>query len=60
MSIGNCLIFVCALVSVNLDRFGSDKLKKEFLVPAISGEMVTCIGVSEPHAGSDVASKIKK
>jgi len=39
-----------------LARFGSDKLKKEFLSPAISGEMVTCIGVSEPSAGSDVAN----
>jgi citronellyl-CoA dehydrogenase len=38
-----------------LARFGSDALKKEFLAPAISGDMVTCIGVSEPSAGSDVA-----
>src|SRR5690606_34941902 len=36
-------------------RFGSDELKREFLTPAISGEMVGCIGVSEPGAGSDVA-----
>lgn len=36
-------------------RFGSDELKREFLAPAISGEMVGCIGVSEPGAGSDVA-----
>ena len=39
-----------------LARFGSDALRDEFLAPAISGEMVTCIGVSEPGAGSDVAS----
>lgn len=38
-----------------LARFGSDDLRKEFLVPAISGEMIGCIGVSEPGAGSDVA-----
>ncbi len=38
-----------------LARFGSDDLRKEFLAPAISGEMVGCIGVSEPGAGSDVA-----
>ena len=36
-------------------RFGSDELKREFLVPAIAGEMVGCIGVSETGAGSDVA-----
>ncbi len=39
-----------------LARFGADELRREFLAPAISGEMVGCIGVSEPGAGSDVAS----
>jgi citronellyl-CoA dehydrogenase len=31
-----------------LARFGSDELKREFLAPAIAGDMVGCIGVSEP------------
>ena len=39
-----------------LARFGSDDLRREFLAPAIAGDMVGCIGVSEPGAGSDVAS----
>jgi citronellyl-CoA dehydrogenase len=39
-----------------LARFGSDELRAEFLAPSIAGEMVACIGVSEPGAGSDVAS----
>ena len=39
-----------------LARFGSEALCREFLVPAIAGEQVGCIGVSEPGAGSDVAS----
>lgn len=39
-----------------LARFGSDKLREEFLTPSIAGEYVACIGVSEPGAGSDVAS----
>ncbi|MDR0478533.1 MAG: acyl-CoA dehydrogenase family protein [Burkholderiaceae bacterium] len=39
-----------------LARFGSDELRAQFLAPAISGEAVACIGVSEPGAGSDVAS----
>lgn len=38
-----------------LARHGSDSLRSEFLAPAINGEMVACIGVSEPQAGSDVA-----
>lgn len=39
-----------------LARFGSDELREQFLTPAIAGDMVTSIGVSEPHAGSDVAA----
>jgi citronellyl-CoA dehydrogenase len=39
-----------------LARFGSEELKREFLAPSIAGDMVGCIGVSEPGAGSDVAS----
>ena len=39
-----------------LARFGSEELKREFLAPAIAGDAVGCIGVSEPGAGSDVAS----
>ena len=39
-----------------LARFGSDEVKKEFLAPSITGEYVACLGVSEPGAGSDVAS----
>ena len=38
-----------------LARFGSDELRREFLAPAISGDVVACVGVSEPGAGSDVA-----
>ncbi|MDI9333063.1 MAG: acyl-CoA dehydrogenase family protein [Cytophagales bacterium] len=39
-----------------LARFGSDELRAQFLAPAIRGDMVGCIGVSEPGAGSDVAA----
>jgi citronellyl-CoA dehydrogenase len=35
---------------------GSDELRAEFLTPAISGEYVGCLGVSEVGSGSDVAS----
>ena len=38
-----------------LARFGSEELQREFLAPAIAGDMVGCIGVSEPGAGSDVS-----
>jgi|DewCreStandDraft_2_1066082.scaffolds.fasta_scaffold08120_1 citronellyl-CoA dehydrogenase len=38
-----------------LHRFGSEELKQKYLVPAIRGEMVAAIAVTEPGAGSDVA-----
>ncbi|MGH8460537.1 MAG: acyl-CoA dehydrogenase family protein [Stenotrophobium sp.] len=38
-----------------LSRFGSDYLKENYLKPAVAGDMVACIAVSEPGAGSDVA-----
>jgi citronellyl-CoA dehydrogenase len=39
-----------------LAKFGSDELKREWLTPSIAGDLVGCIGVSEPGAGSDVAA----
>ncbi|XP_041759623.1 probable acyl-CoA dehydrogenase 6 [Coregonus clupeaformis] len=39
-----------------LARFGSEELKKEFLLPSITGDKVACLGVSEVGAGSDVAT----
>jgi len=39
-----------------LAKFGSEDLCNEFLVPAITGDAVFSIAVSEPSAGSDVAS----
>ncbi len=38
-----------------LARYGSHELKKKFLEPAIMGEMVGAVAVTEPDAGSDVA-----
>lgn len=37
-------------------RFGSKELRDEFLTPAIAGDYVAAIAVSEVQAGSDVAS----
>lgn len=39
-----------------LAQFGSDMLKRNYLAPSIAGDLVGCIGVSEPGGGSDVAA----
>jgi len=44
-----------AMATPALARFGSAELKKAYLEPALRGEMVCSIAVSEPDAGSDVA-----
>ncbi len=38
-----------------LTRFGSEELKDEYLKPAVAGEQVAAVAISEPGAGSDVA-----
>ena len=38
-----------------IETFGSEELKERYLRPAIAGQHVAAIGVSEPDAGSDVA-----
>jgi len=43
------------MATPSLHRFGSPALKERFLAPAIRGEQVACIAVTEPDAGSDVA-----
>ena len=43
------------MCSPALARFGSAALCEEFLRPAIAGDAVGAIGVTEPGAGSDVA-----
>jgi len=43
------------MATPSLHRFGSEELKQKYLAPAIAGEMVAAIAVTEPDAGSDVA-----
>jgi citronellyl-CoA dehydrogenase len=44
------------MATPSLAQFGSEALKQAYLVPAIAGETVSAIAVTEPDAGSDVAT----
>jgi len=44
------------MATPSLHAFGSDELKAKYLVPAIRGETVSAIAVTEPDAGSDVSA----
>jgi alkylation response protein AidB-like acyl-CoA dehydrogenase len=39
-----------------IERFGTPEQKERYLAPAIRGEKIVCLGISEPNAGSDVAA----
>jgi citronellyl-CoA dehydrogenase len=39
-----------------INEIGTDEQKREFLEPALKGEKIAALGVSEPGAGSDVAN----
>ncbi|MEA2448973.1 MAG: hypothetical protein QOG63_905, partial [Thermoleophilaceae bacterium] len=36
-------------------QFGTEEQKQRYIVPAIKGEKIACLGITEPDAGSDVA-----
>src|SRR6195952_4741395 len=37
-------------------QFGTEEQKQEYLVPAIQGQKIACLGITEPDAGSDVSA----
>jgi citronellyl-CoA dehydrogenase len=44
------------MATPSIAEFGSEYLKETYLKPAIAGDMVAAIAVTEPDAGSDVAA----
>jgi citronellyl-CoA dehydrogenase len=55
-SIGMAIGVQTSMATPALARWGEEELKAEFLAPAIAGEHVTAIAVSEVSGGSDVAA----
>src|SRR3954451_4525414 len=53
---------LCMGIAVHTDmatppilQFGTEEQKRDYLVPAIKGEKISCLGITEPDAGSDVS-----
>ncbi|MBI4511723.1 MAG: acyl-CoA dehydrogenase [Deltaproteobacteria bacterium] len=46
-----------SLVCDPINKFGSDRQKREWLVPLAKGEILGCFALSEPEAGSDAAAQ---
>lgn len=55
-SIGMAVGVQVDMATPSLAQYGSHDLKERYLAPALRGEMVTAIAVTEPDAGSDVAA----
>ncbi|MBW1819215.1 MAG: acyl-CoA dehydrogenase family protein [Deltaproteobacteria bacterium] len=54
--IAAALMAQSGLATQPIYRYGSEELKKEFLMPALSGEKIGAFGLTEPDVGSDAAS----
>ncbi|HEX9507922.1 MAG TPA: acyl-CoA dehydrogenase family protein [Myxococcales bacterium] len=50
------LLVQAQMATLLIDQMGTDEQKREFLAPAIRGEKIGALGISEPSCGSDVAS----
>ena len=55
-SVGMALGVQVDMATPSLHRFGTPEQKEQFLAPALRGEAVAAIAVTEPGAGSDVAA----
>ena len=44
------------IIAPSIHDFGSDFLKEKYLLPTLRAEIAWCLGMSEPGAGSDLAS----
>lgn len=44
------------LACLYIYNFGDDEQRERWLIPAMKGELLGCLGVTEPGAGSDVAN----
>jgi alkylation response protein AidB-like acyl-CoA dehydrogenase len=44
------------MVTPPIHLLGTEELKQRYLPPSIAGDLIGCLGITEPGAGSDVAS----
>src|SRR5438874_3857523 len=54
--LGMALAVQSEMATPPIAKFGTDEQKERYLGPAIRGEKIASLGISEPNAGSDVAN----
>ena len=55
-SLGMAIAVQVGMATPPVLKFGNEEQKQKYLVPAIAGDKIACLGITEPGAGSDVAS----
>src|ERR1700759_2620886 len=45
-----------SICAASIVEYGTDDQKEQFVLPTLKGEITWCVGMSEPNAGSDLAS----
>jgi citronellyl-CoA dehydrogenase len=56
VGVGVSILMQCEMSTGAIADYGSEDLKERFLAPAINGEKLGCLGVTEPNTGSDVGA----
>ncbi|MDP9343033.1 MAG: acyl-CoA dehydrogenase family protein [Actinomycetota bacterium] len=54
--VGMAIAVQSEMATPPIHRYGTEEQRKRYLVPAIRGEKIACLGITEPNAGSDVAA----
>ncbi len=49
-----------SICAASIVEFGTDEQKERYVIPTLKGEITWCLGMSEPNAGSDLASLATK
>src|SRR5271165_1042499 len=49
-----------SICAASIVEFGTEDQKERFVLPTLKGELTWCLGMSEPNAGSDLASLTTK
>ncbi len=49
-----------SICAASIVEFGTEEQKERFVIPTLKGDITWCVGMSEPNAGSDLASLTTK
>src|SRR6476619_1031275 len=49
-----------SIIAPSILDFGDDAQRERFVLPTLRGEITWCLGMSEPNAGSDLASLVTR